>query len=507
MRYDLLLKNADIITLDPNNKRANWVAIDSGKIVDLGFGDNTPNAAEVFDLKGKVLLPGFCDSHVHGTLTGEALCAVDLGEARSVRDILEMLEEDKVKNPNKDTIVGYNYLEENLREKRHINVQDLDEVIPDRKVLIHHQSYHGCVLNSKGIAASGIDASMQGVETINGKMTGLVSDDVPYGIVLQKLMAEMNDELLSTYMKACSDAAVAKGITSIHMLNGSDYPDDMPGWIDLAHIIPIHTVDYWQTLDVDLVRSHKQRQVGGCICLDGSRILRTMAIFEPYSDDPKNIGELYYSEEEVYNFVSKAGEYDMQCAMHASGERAIEQYINILEKVSKEQGHKGLRNRIEHFSMPTERHIEMTVELELALPMQPIFSELWDTGEDSIYKQRFGKARAERIEPINEIVKAGGIICGGSDSPVTPLNPLAGISACVNNPNPIRNISVTDALKIFTVNGAWAAREEKERGTIEIGKYGDLVVLDKSPYDNEKNINSINVKATIINGKIEFGEI
>jgi predicted amidohydrolase YtcJ len=104
-----------------------------------------------------------------------------------------------------------------------------------------------------------------------------------------------------------------------------------------------------------------------------------MALNEPYADMPSTRGFLYYKDQDVYNFVKEADNRGMQCSMHATGDRAIDQYIYVLDRVIRENGKKNLRHRIEHFSMPADRHIEMAVELELALPMQPIFTKIWDT--------------------------------------------------------------------------------------------------------------------------------
>jgi predicted amidohydrolase YtcJ len=510
MIFDLILIGANIITLNKKNlgnlsKLCNgWIGIKDGKISAIENGTEYPDSSKVWDLKGASILPGFCDSHVHGTLTGNALSSVDLGIANSIPDVLDMLAEECRNNPDNDIIIASNFLAENMRENRYPRMNELDKISGSHKLIIYHQSLHGCILNSSAFAASGLQPAMTGVETINEIPTGLVNDDVPYYTAVNNLMAKMDESLLKKFMKSCSDYAISKGITSIHSLNGGDFQVDMPGWILYEDTIPIHIVNYWETLDVETVKRYHQKQVGGCICLDGTRILRTMALNEPYSDMPNTRGVLYYKDDEIYNFISKAHSNDMQCAMHAAGERAIEQYITLLNKVVKEQGKKDLRHRIEHFSMPTKKHMEMAAEMQLALPMQPIFSAIWDDGEESIYKQRFGKERAERIEPIADIIKEGGIICGGSDSPVTPMNPLEGINACVNNPNPNRNISLTEALKIYTINGAWATREEHLRGTIEVGKIADLVILDTDPYEKLKSIKDISVIGTIINGNIEF---
>jgi predicted amidohydrolase YtcJ len=333
---------------------------------------------------------------------------------------------------------------------------------------------------------------------------GVITDDVAYLAALNNIMSGVDEDTVKSYIKAVNELAVSNGVTCIHSLDGSDYIHDAQHWVRNRHLPDIHIVNYWETLDFEKVKPFGLPQIGGCICLDGSRVLRTMAISEPYLDDPGNRGVLYYSDADVYKFVSTAHANDMQCAMHAMGDRAIGQLIGAIERVVGEQGPKDLRHRIEHFSMPTDRQIEAAVELGLALAMQPAFTLEWDRGDDSVYKQRFGREGASRNEAFAKILRAGGHICGGSDSPVTLLKPLRGIGACVDNPDPSRNISLTDALRLFTINGAWAAHEERDRGSIAVGKAADFVVLDRRSRDLEKDITSVAVAETIIAGRTVY---
>jgi predicted amidohydrolase YtcJ len=228
-----------------------------------------------------------------------------------------------------------------------------------------------------------------------------------------------------------------------------------------------------------------------------------MALYEPYNRE-KDRGVLYYDDETVYQFMSNAHALNMQFAMHAAGDRAIDQYLNAYARVVKEQGRKDLRHRIEHFSLPSQRAIEMAAEHQFALPMQPSFPQLWDDPANSAYGEIFGRDRADRMEPFYDICMAGGRICGGSDSPITPVDPLNGIHACVNETNPRRRLGVTEAIQLFTINGAWAAHEDKIKGTIEEGKLADLVILNKDPYDDPKNIRDISVEMTIVEGRLAY---
>lgn len=190
--------------------------------------------------------------------------------------------------------------------------------------------------------------------------------------------------------------------------------------------------------------------------------------------------------------------------MHAMGDRAIDQLIYIIDSVTKQLGDKGLRHRIEHFSYPTERHIEMAAELQLALPMQPIWCEIWDDPANSVFAPMLGEDVAAENEPFRKLVEAGCMVGSSSDSPVTPIDPIKNLHILVNNPREVRRVSVTDALKISTYNGAWIGHEEKERGNLVLGKYADMVVIDRNPYVSPELIKDTNVLLTISEGRIAY---
>lgn len=506
MNCDLLVQNAKIISVWPEQPILNWMAIESGKISSMGLG-NPPSsiiAKETIDAIGCTILPGFIDSHVHGTCTGEALFGLNLDSVKSTNEILDKIEKHCKSNPDAEIITAYSFLRESVLPDKPPTAEMLDEISRDQIIIIYDKSYHGCILNSKGLKAAKVTFEMDGIEQEKGKMTGSILDDTSYYHAIRNIMTDMSEQMVKQYMRATNDYALSKGITSIHSLDGGDFIVDAPVWVSNNSIMDIHVVNYWETMDFEKVEEMCLPRIGGCLCLDGSRVVHTMALFEPYSDKPNSRGRLYYKEEDIFRFVETAHKKSMQCAMHATGDRAIDQYIYILNQVIKEQGQKNLRHRIEHFSMPCDKHIEMAAELELALPMQPVFSQIWDKSPQDLYCTRFGAKRAARVEPLAKIINAGCIVCGGSDSPVTLIDPLKGIEACINNPREERNIPLHEALKMFTYNGAWAAHEEKERGSLEPGKIADFVFLSEDPYGRREGIDRIAVLKTFIAGKLHY---
>jgi len=217
-------------------------------------------------------------------------------------------------------------------------------------------------------------------------------------------------------------------------------------------------------------------------------------------------GVLYHNDAEVYDVVSKAHAADMQAALHAVGERAIDQLIYTYDRVIKEQGKKDLRHRIEHFTLPTPEQIKMAADLGIIMSMQPGIPYTWDQKEGGSMEFLLGRERADKIDPYPAILEAGGIICAGSDTPVTKMDPLVDIASCVNSPNPIRNISVDDALKMLTTNAAYAGHLEKTKGSIEVGKDADFTIVDRDPYlyAGKKEIYDMELLYTVREGKVIY---
>lgn len=505
MRVDSILMNGTIRTMDQAMQVMRWVALDQGKIVSLGTHDgNMPQTDCLIDLAGRTVLPGFIDSHTHGTLTGISLLSLDFREATSLEEVYEKLNEKCKETPAKDLVTGTNLSAETLRERRLPTRKELDLISKTHPIQLHHVTMHGCVLNSMAMALSGVDPGMRGVETDeDGLANGIISDDTAYLEACTQISASTPASTVEAYIKNYANSVLPQGVTTVHSLDAQDLPSEPELWNNLRRELPVHVINYVESLDVDWVRQLGYPRVGGCICLDGSRIMKTMALHQPYAGS-QECGILYYDDETVYQFMSRAHALDMQFAMHAAGDRAIDQYLKAYERVIKEQGKKDLRHRIEHFSLPTKRAIELAAEYQIVLPMQPAFPQLWDEPGNSVYEGLFGRDRADLVEPLHDVLQAGAVVCGGSDSPITPVNPLNGIHACVNATNPRRKLGITDAIQLFTINGAWAAHEEKIKGTIEVGKLADLVVLDGDPYDAPEKIRDISVAMTIVEGKLAY---
>jgi hypothetical protein len=300
--------------------------------------------------------------------------------------------------------------------------------------------------------------------------------------------------------------AAAKGVTTLHCLEGGMIHGDTDASVlhQIGDELPVRVVLMFQTMDVERVVGLGLPRIGGCLCVDGACFENTACFYEPYLDKPETSGFLNYTEEEVVAFVRTAHEAGLQIGMHAIGDRAIDVLASAYKAAQKASPRPDARHRVEHFQAPTEHSMGIAGELGLALPMQPIFSYLWDRPEADHYVRQFGEARADAMESFARLIARGLTVSGGSDSPVTDIDPLLGIHSAVNNPRASRRTSLEDALKMFTVNGAWVAHDEGDYGMLKTGLAADLVVLGADPREETAHIDQIPVAMTVSRGEVTF---
>ncbi len=506
---DIILLNGRIITLEDSHPEVEALAIKDGKITALGSNREIvvlkSQGVEVIDLKGQVVVPGFTDAHVHFMATGLNMLGVVLNQANSIDEVLSLIRL-RAETTEKDELVLASGLDTNrFAVERVPTRQELDDIAPENPVFINRIDSHSCVINTAMMELLQVSPELEGVEKDqDSQPTGFMrkaANSYVRNRVLEIIPIEMRFEAA----KLAVAAAVKVGITTIHALEGGELfnDKDVETLIQIKDDLPIHLVIWHQTMDTAKVQQLGLSRSGGCIILDGSFTSRTAALFDDYSDDPGNNGVLYHEQTTINQFVERAHRAGLQASVHVLGERAIEQILTAYELAQEKYPRPDARHRLEHFELPTPKQIERAVRLGVILSMQPAFEYYW--GGNGMYGLRLGSKRAARSNPFRSIVDAGGIIVGGSDSDVTPMNPLIGIQGAIAHSNPRERLTVLEALKLFTINPAYSAYEDVKRGTIKIGKYADLTVLDRNPLTtNFEKIDQIKVKMTIAEGKIVF---
>lgn len=295
----------------------------------------------------------------------------------------------------------------------------------------------------------------------------------------------------------------------MHCLEGQFVPGDRDVRVlcALTDELPVHVLVMYQTLEVQRVLDLGLPRIGGCLTVDGASFEHTALFYEPYSDEPAIHGMLNMPEQTVREFVSEAHGAGLQIGLHAIGDRAVDMVVSAYVDAMEHWPRDDCRHRIEHFHAPTEWAVEQARRLRLALPMQPVFSYLWDRPPEDHYLRLFGRERTDRCEPFSRLCSLGVTVAGGSDSPVTPIDPLLGIHAAVNNPNAARRTGIEDALRMFTTNAAWVGFEEDDKGTIESGKLADLTVIDRDPFAEPQHIKDFVVHAAVVGGRLAYSAL
>lgn len=500
--FDLVIKNGTVITMDDNLSLKRWVAVDNGKITAVGDHDDFAGDAGVtVDLAGRTLMPGLIDTHAHGTLTGIGNIGIELGSIYTSKEVLDAVRTYCAENPAINVICGCNmHLAEEMKDGKVPTRFELDEIEKDRPIVLVLWTGHGGILNSKALELSYLEGTM-----INVGETGYFNEDKAYFHIIANLYNLFTDDDFENIYSKVAKHCASVGITTMHSLDGMTVKGDRDAEAlrKCMDRMPIGIVNYTQTFDWEKINGYGIKQIGGCLSLDGSPPQITAAYLEPYPASPNTRGLLNYTDKELYEFVSAASKVGMQVSFHAIGDRAIDQIIHIYQQVDREIGIKDLRHRIEHFSVPTDKHIEMAAEMNIVASSQPAIANMLDGINGNAFEGFVSKEKAVLHENFGRVLRGGVIVSGGSDSPVTPLDAFFGINAAVNAYKPYRRVTLDDALKMYTKNAAWAAHQENIKGSLEPGKQADMIIVDKNPYEVIGCIDRsvINVEETYVRGR------
>jgi len=517
----LTIKNARVVTMSAARPAASALAIEGGTIRRVGnWADVRPVAlGPVVDLDGAAVLPGFIDTHTHPSHLGWALSAVDLAGSTTVAGLIDTIRRAAATPGERDLVLAISLNPPELQEARNPTRAELDAAT-GRPVLVYNRGLHYACLNSAALERARLPESLSGVaRDASGAPTGQVVGhalQAAYNALVEPWLAGIEPEELVGRVAAL---AASRGITTIHALDGREPAgalpprDGLPGNTTtgrprrmvralLECDAPVDRVVYYETLNVEAAVELGLPRIGGCILVDGGHEARTAAFLQPYVDNQKNSGALYFRQEELDDYVWRAHSRGLQVALHALGDAAIEQAITAYERALQRLPRAGHRHRIEHFEFPTPDQVRRAARLGLALGIQPAFNHYWPHEH---FLRSLGPARSAIADPIAGLMAAGILLGGGSDAPVTPLDPLLGIQSAVTHSRPEERLTTYQALRLFTSDAARLAFEEGCKGSLEEGKQADLVVLSANPLQVlPDELRQIRVLMTIHRGRIVF---
>jgi predicted amidohydrolase YtcJ len=517
---ELLLRGGAVHTFDDERTVGDAVLFRDGRVAAVGDTETVAAAAgdpRVIDLDGRTVLPGFNDAHTHLLSVGIDRLETDLADADDRADALSMLRENATTTESGEWVLGYNFDETTWPDgDGHLTRADLDSVSEDHPVATMRVDGHAAAVNGPALDRVDLDGVERDVKRgDDGEPTGVLVEDAAGRV---KQATYPRGEKARRALAAATERAHELGVTSVQNMSGLTAPQGFGSpihaaffgaWRDdelgLRVTFYVHSGKAESLSDLEIASGFGDDwlRIGGLKTFsDGSLGARTGKISGTYVDDPGNDGTMVTTEAELRELFRTAARADQQIATHALGDVAIDTVLDCYETVLDDYRVPDPRLRIEHLELATDAAIERMAELGIVASMQPNFLQ-W-AGEGGVYETVLGDEARGANNRFKSVCDAGVRLAFGSDT--MPIGPLHGIHHAVNAPHDAQRLSVDEAIAAYTRNAAYAEFAEDEKGSLELGKLADAVVLDGDPFAEPESIRSIAVDTTIIGGEIAHGD-
>lgn len=523
---DLVIKNAEIHTMDPAKPTATSLAVYGDMIIAIGTdGDTKPLTGpktQVIDAAGRVIVPGFNDAHVHFMGVGSQLSSVDLRDAKTPEEFVRRIKDFAAKLPKGAWILGGNWDHENWTPNDLPTAAMIDAVTPDNPVFIDRLDGHMALANSLAMKLAKVTKETKDVagglivRDAKGDPTGVFKDEA-MGYI-NRVIPDMTMDQALEYAKAASDHAASLGVTSVQDMSAgmgiAAYQELLRRGELKTRIYgcsPLPAYENWKNTGVRAAFGGPWLRIG---CLkgfaDGSLGSTTAWFFEPYLDDPSTSG-LAMDVAGMERDALAADKLGMQINIHAIGDRANAATLYIYEKLRRQNGARDRRSRIEHAQHLRMQDIPRFAKLGVIASMQP--THAIDDGRWA--GKRLDEKRLKGTYAFRSLLDSGAVLAFGTDSPVASLNPLIGIYSAVTrrttdgkNPDgwiPEQKITVEEAVRAYTYGSAYAEFQEKVKGTLAPGMLADMVILSDNIFKIDPvKIADVHVVRTIVGGKTVY---
>lgn len=522
----LAIVNGVVWTGNPAQPRAEAIAIAGDRIIEVGttaaIRALVTGSTRVIDARGGMVAPGFIDAHVHFLTAGMNLASVQLRDARTPAEFISRLKAFAGTIQPGTWITGGDWDHQNwggqLPERAWI-----DSVTPDNPVWINRLDGHMALANTTALRAATVP--MSGGDVAGGTIMR-DSTGAPAGVfkdnaqeLVDRAVPEPTPEMLDRALEAATDYVAERGVTSVH---------NMGSWSDIATFkrarsagklrtriyaaVPLSTWGRLRDTVATSGRGDAWLRIGALKgFVDGSLGSHTAAMMQPFTDAPADTGLLVNTPEDLYAWTSGADKAGLHVLVHAIGDRAIKLQLGVFERVAGENGARDRRFRIEHAQHIAPSDIERFGKLGVIPSMQP-----YHAIDDGRWAEKFiGPERAKTTYAFRSLQETGARLAFGSDWFVAPPTPLEGIYAAVTRRTlddrtpggwvPEQKIGVEDALRAYTIGGAFASFEEKEKGSLEVGKLADIVVIDRDlTRFAPESIRDARIKYTIVGGRVVY---
>ena len=523
---DYVILNGRIFTSDSSQPSAEAFAVKNDRFIAVGSTDYINRLAsrgtEIIDAEGMFIVPGFIDAHSHPSGAGVNELVQVNADRRSVVEIKEAIAERARNTPRGQWVRAFKYDDTKLDEGRPINRFDLDEAAPENPVEVRHRGGHTGVYNSMALGLAGVNAETPDppdgrfYRDENGVLTGLVAEKAR-DVFRDLIPSDSSRQERANGIKLISELMTASGLTSVHQTGGNR--QDMIAYQDARAEGGLRFRMYLfprGQLFFDLVNSGVRTGFGdevfriGAVKFgaDGSASERTMAMSTPFEGRPNDYGILTMDQQEIHEAVENAHRNDFQIGIHANGDVAIDMVLNAYERVQALWPRPDPRHRLEHCSLVNPELLRR-IKATGSIPT-PFYTYVHYHGNKWVY---YGEEKMKWMFAHKSFLDYGIPVAPASDYTPGPYEPLMGIQSMVTRKDWMgrvwganQRVTVEEALKICTINGAYASFEENIKGSITPGKLADFVILADAPHDVDPDqIKNIEIVRTVVGGQTMFG--
>ena len=532
---DTIITNAMVYTVNAQQPWAEAVAIQGERILLVGSAKDVlkrrGSTTKVIDAGGRLLLPGFEDSHVHFVSGAENLAKVDLAGTRNVEEVQARIRQFAQEHSEAGWVQGrgwmYSAFPGNMPHKKY-----LDEIVPDRPAIMTCADGHTSWVNSKALALAGIDRRTPDpvngkiVRDENGNPTGalLEAADAPFEKIIPQPTPE---ETLAALREGLREAARV-GIVRVHGMGGEFEALDLLDKIRKEGNLTVRfsvtmwvsppglSADDWKAYeDARLKYNDEWIALGGMkLMLDGVIDSGTGAMLDPYEGQVQDKGKLFWEPDAYKKTVVEVNSKGVQVSTHSIGDAAIRLSLDAYEEGARVSGNPDLRDKIEHAEDIAASDIPRFGRLGVIGSFQPLHANP-DPAWMGAWIKNVGPEREKRAWAWKSVLDGGGRLAFGSDWPVVTINPWLGLQVAVTRQDlegrpaggwlPEQRLRVSDAVYAYTMGGAFAMRRENEEGSIETGKLADLVLVSQNIFEIEPGrIAETKSVLTMLGGRIVF---
>jgi predicted amidohydrolase YtcJ len=536
--------NGTVLTVNRQDEIAEAVAVAGNRIVHVGTSESVQpligNATRVIDLQGRSLVPGFIENHMHMPIAASDRKDLDCspGAVSSIADITARVAERVKVTPPGDWILGWGFDHHRLEERRYPTRRDLDAVSPNNPVALRQRESMSWTANTAALRRMGIQDDTPDppggpmLRDADGAPLGPMWDNCRVVYIFPALPTPTIEESVEGYRWVC-EYLNALGITSADEAAIRE-PEELQAWQLLKdrgrlsariylNIYPVYGTGWdAETAAYRVFRSGLRTGFGddwlrlgpAVIGIDGGVQGQTAALYEPYSNDPNGAfrGSFRVSPEMADEFCLEAHKAGYQIAAIPHGDHGIAVTLDAIEKAQRAYPRPNPRHRLEHAYLWNAELIERAGPLGIIYNGQPPILEV--LGEACTI-EAWGEQRAQYAFPYRSLMQRGVVASGGSDMPIVTSNPLVGIDCLVNRRldprpggrvlNPAECLSVLEAVRVYTYNGAYAHFEENSKGSVEPGKLADLAVLSRNLLTTpNEELREVTVDLTLVDGQVVY---